>query len=541
MAKISAPKLALPKMTVPKTSSWLPAVALLLCLSMFGMAAVSLFTVGADPESGPKSLPTSVAAQGYQGLRRLLQAQGHEVVTNRFEDGSKGGAAARGDVEVITLDGDGGVFNPNDTVSTYRPNSRQAASESASASAEASAATSVSASSSQASASASEEATDPTGSWIAPDKRRSDHLLYSPLGRTVIVVLPKWHSGSAPGNPRWAANAGLFDDMALRQLLTVLSPVTEKDSPNIDRDEDDKTPPVVTPAPAGKGVFDDGETLYTYDKVAYDIRQSHTRGNLVLHGAPGQSLFGGSLTVGAIDDLQSVTGPNLTPLLVTADGVPLVSRLTVTDGRRQPAVPVYVVSDPDLLNNQILSDPKRVVSALQIVDTLSPAVRHPASLVFNLTFNNLAFDHDLMHALSRPPWLAVPLSLLLLGLGLMWAAFARFGPPVLAEEGAALGRGVQVLADNAARLMAITLKEAKLGPAYAQMVRDEVIRARGYRQVNPNESLDELADRIGQIYGATDSYTALKARAATLITVHQLIDLTRSLHTWKTEIDRASI
>jgi hypothetical protein len=154
----------------------------------------------------------------------------------------------------------------------------------------------------------------------------------------------------------------------------------------------------------------------------------------------------------------------------------------------------------------------------------------------------MGFDHDLLHTLARPPYVAAPLCLLLMGVTLMWAAFSRCGPPLPAPEAAPLGRGVRLLADNAARLFALTMKQPKLAGAYAQHVRDMVLRRRGSDGPAPGgEPPDELAERIGRAHGATDSYLDLKARADKARTVHQLIDITRRLHAWKTEIDRAHI
>lgn len=478
-------------------------------------------------------------------------ARGHATATNRFEDNR--GELTRGDIEIITLNDDSGTFNIE---AQQRRARRQARDFEASMSASASASSSASAS--QDSSSAEVDYDDPVYDYYyeAPDKKRADHVLYHPIGKAVIVVAPKWsNQGLARGNPRWAANAKLIGDEPLRRVLAFLSPVTETTSPNAGYSEDDDEATqeassaastsasddgwIDVEAPDGKGVYDDGDIVTTYDVVDYEIAHTAAKTAISVHGA----LLPAPLNAGRISDLQSIKGPNLTPLLFGPNGEVLISRVTVTGGRPQPKVPVYLVSDPDLLNNQIFADPKKVVAAIEIIERLAPPAKGKAkpSVVFNLTYNNMAFDHDLLHALSRPPYLAVPLSVIVFGLGLLWAAFARFGPPKLVEEGAALGRGVQVLADNAARLMAIAVKEAKLGPAYALMVRDEVLRNRGHRLTNPNESVDELADRIGRLYGATDSYLDLKAQAATLLTVHQLIDLTRKLHAWKTEIDRANI
>ena len=124
---------------------------------------------------------------------------------------------------------------------------------------------------------------------------------------------------------------------------------------------------------------------------------------------------------------------------------------------------------------------------------------------------------------------------------------------------------MQILADNAARLMGLTLKVTKLAPAYAQHIRDMVLKQRsgstnydvlkqrsgstyydalrssGYMQVSSQASPDELADRIGRAHGTTEAFLDLKARAEASLSLHQLIDITRRLYAWKTEIDRAHI
>ncbi len=512
------PGFVVPKLTVPEARRWLPAVVLILCLSMFGMVAVAMFSVGADPESGPSSLPTSTAAQGYQGLKRLLLRQGHAVSSNRFEDGGEGAQPLRSDIEIITLNHDG--------LGTLR-RMRSASSSSSS--------------SDSSSASASSQAEEQPTEANVPEKRRADHILYKPLGKVVIVVAPKWVSGPARGKPRWGSDPQPYPGHVLRRMLMVLSPVASIPSPNVDYDEDDENAQWIrTEAPAGKEVYDDGQTLLTYDIPVYDVRHSRLKGPITVKGAAGQSVFRTPLAVGTITDLQSITGPNLTPVLLGPNGEALISKVSVTQGRAQPVVPVYLISDPDLLNNQILADPKKVVAALEIISALAPGKARP-SVVFNLTFNNLSVDRDLLHALSRPPYLGVSLSLILLGLGLTWAAFSRFGPPLPVAAGPALGRGVKVLADNAARIMAIAVKESQLGPAYAQLIRDEVLKARGHPLGNLQQSQDDLADRIGRLYGAADTYTDLKSGADKLLTVHQLIDYARRLHAWKEQIGRSEI
>jgi len=522
---------------------WLPHIAAFLCLSMVAMATVALFDVNAEPKSPASGQVTSIGAQGFAGLRRLLEAQGATVALNRFEDGNKD--VDRGDLEIVTLDDDGGVFSGDYDRSG---GGQSSASSSVSTSEDASSAGDSASAASADSAEAQRRirrlmsGKGADGGYAVPDTRRVDHLLHHPLGRAVLVVAPKWVVAAATGpQARWGEAADVMAADDISNILAVLAPVIWRPLPK---------PSVIVASKDGD--TDDAPTA-TLERVPYVITRAKAPADVVLSPVDGQDAVTApqmtsqmtSMRTGRIDQLQSITGPNLVPVLTGPHGEVLLSRVIVNaapggGNPPQPAVPVYLLSDPDLLDNQVLSDPARTLTALDLVKALTPPAKKPV-YVFNLTFNALGFDHDLLHALSRPPFIAVPLSLLIAALGLMWAAFARFGPPALEDLRPALGRGVRILADNAARLMAVTLKEAKLGPAYAQMIRDQVLKIRGYRQIDARESADELADRISLIYKATHRYSDLRAQAARVMTVHQLIDVALRLHGWKTEIANAEI
>ena len=518
---MAAQKKKLLKINLGPASGWLPAIIAFLCLGMFAMAVLILFGVNADPEDPQSATVTAVSAQGYAGLRRMLDAEGHATALNRMEDTDE---VTHGDLEIITLSDTYGV-------STFTYDARDDSDDGASAS------DSVSADQDSAQASAAnEDDEDDSSVFQIPQIRRATHLLYKPLGRAVLIVAPKWNAAGYPLHARWAQDPQLMDADELTNMLAVLSPVTEtatvKAAP--------KTTPGVSSDP-GVGIHVGGTTTTTYDKIPYVVARAANPANVVVHGASGQGLFAAPLNAGRIESLQSITAPNLMPVLLGPNGEVILSRVMVTRGRAQTKVPVYLLSDPDLLNNQILAHPQKVTTALSLIDHIVPAQKKPYSVVFNLTFNDESFDHDLLHALSRPPYIGIPLSLLVLALGLMWAAFARFGPAREVPVEPPLGRGVKILADNAARLMAMTLKEVKLGSAYAQLMRDIVLKNRGFLQVQPNTSPDDLADKIGRSHGTSDNYLDLRDQAARVVTVHQLIDVTLRLHAWKTEIERAHI
>ncbi|MGN6423592.1 MAG: hypothetical protein ACTHLA_09815 [Asticcacaulis sp.] len=553
-------RFSLPKLSKAQAANGLPFIALFLCLGLFAMAGIVLVGANSEPVTGQSAYVTGVSAQGYQGLKRLLIARGHPVAVNRDEDGP---ARARADLEIITLDGDNAnlVFGVEPGVSsTDDDNDDKGDGASASSDSAASASASDASAASAQSASGRKERTY----YPAPDPKRANHILYHPLGKVVLVVAPKWSAGRMMKHPLWDVDPDLIPAAIIKNNLEVLAPASETVRDPLFAKADD-----LPPLPEGRARIQSYRRLITFDIPAYDlkrdtrpktaaekkadqVRQTGFTGGggdpYISNDVPVRrpwSASGGGLgayDLGAISGLQSMTAPNLQPVMTTQDGRPILSRLIVTGGRRQPVVPVYVLSEPDLLNNTILADPQRTANALNLIEKLAPKpVGHPASIVFNLTFAGMGFDHDLLHTLARPPYIAAPLCLLLMGLVLMWAAFSRFGPPLPASEAPPLGRGARLLADNAARLFALTMKQPKLAGAYAQHVRDMVLKSRGYMQVSSQEPPDELADRIGRAHGASDSYLDLKARADKTLTVHQLIDITRRLHAWKTEIDRAHI
>lgn len=536
-------------------TGWLPAVAAFLCLCLFGMAAVTLVNLNSVRKTGQKANAAGVSAQGVAGLRRLLEARGHEVELNRLEDGP---VAEPGDLEIITLDDDGATqtyayhFDSDDDSSSSAKSERLVA--------ESSSVSSETASTEDSSAVSASSEAPKYGAAQIPDPRRSKHILTHPLGKVVLVVAPKWNAGVDPRNRYWDRGPALVELSNVRDSLGFLSPVTETPAPKDDKAAAAK----IAASPPDTRTVQNRNSLVTYDLNAYEIRRdarNRTDAEIkaaadgqktlpikhrwTLHPVAGEGGFTAPVPVGEISGLQSITGPNLKPVLVGLNGEAVLSRVIVTGNRPQPKAPVYLLSDPDLINNQILSDPQKVASALNLIDVISPHTSHPGRVVFNLTFNGISFDHDLIHAISRPPFIAVPLCLLIAGLGLMWAAFSRFGPATEAPVTAALGRGVRSLADNAARLLAVTLREVRLGPAYADLVRDQVLKDLfgngGYRSGSSRESADDLAERLGNAQKTTDSFIDLKAHAAKVMTVHQLIDITLRLHAWKTEIQRAHI
>lgn len=523
-------KLLLPKVTLPSASSLLPLMVGLLCAGLFLMAGLILIQPHLDPRPMQSANVAAVSAHGFKGLRAVLEAEGYETTLNRSESGPM---PKKADLAIVTFDQDVAFYNElNEHFEAVPAPEEPAVSESASASessaeaaerrrkeeaqreAEASASRSY-ADANSTSASAPAEAVDDKKEehYVSPSAEKSNRLLYKPLARAVLVVAPKWQAESVKSRPRWARDAQLVPPLTIFNQLTLLSPVIAEPITREDvvtyRIKYKRLPYVLTRAPGAKPA------------------------SYALSPADGQTVITKAYTSGQIRALQSLRGPNLTPLLIGPDGEVLLSKVEPLPGDKPFAGPVYLLSDPDLLNNHILSDPERVAGALSIIRAVGG--EEAKSVVFDVTYNYLAHEQNMLYHVSRAPFVGIPLALLVLGLALMWSAFVRFGPAFDPTREAAHGRGAIVLADNAARIIAKAGREAKLAPAYAQVIRDQVLKTTGMT-AHTLSAADDMAERLSVRYQTTEPYSTLLRDAQTVGGPMQLLSLARRLHEWKRQI-----
>ncbi|MFT3996187.1 MAG: hypothetical protein QM667_02180 [Asticcacaulis sp.] len=514
------------KKALPPVTSFLPAIVGVLIVGLFLMAGLALLTPHLEPEPrGPRGNVTGYSAQGFKGLREILDARGATTALARQETGPVSVA----DLAIVTLDSDGAIYNDDPE---YSEPVEVPASESASTSSSSSSSSSsfnsasveadrqramAEASASQASQNASSTSAQTgagreDGDWAKPNAEKSTRLLYKPVGRVVLVVAPKWDADLMPSHPRWGIDPFLKhpDDIFLQ--LALLSPIHKTAMKEAD-----------------------GSVSYRIDyrRVDYSLTRAPAAKyrSFALNPAAGQDVVRKAYTSGRIRGLQSIRGANLTPLLLGPDGEVLLSRVNPMPGDKPFKAPVYLLSDPDLLNNQILSDAERVAGALSIIDAVAPGAK---TVNFDVTFNDLAYEQDLMHHVARAPFIGVPLAMIVLALGMLWSALSRFGPAHDPATDTPHGRGVTVLADNAARLIAKAGREPKLAPAYAQMVRDQALKAVGLTQ--HRAAPDDLAERLSEKHNTPERYSALRAEADRVRNPMQLLNWARRLHAWKHQI-----
>ncbi|MBO9498844.1 MAG: DUF4350 domain-containing protein [Novosphingobium sp.] len=179
--------------------------------------------------------------------------------------------------------------------------------------------------------------------------------------------------------------------------------------------------------------------------------------------------------------------------------------------------PLVVIAEPDLVNNYGLADKDRALLALSIVEASLEGAHMPVA--FDLTFNGLGQNDNLLTLAFRPPFLAATLCFLIAALVVAWRAFRRFGPPAGAggprmgrrqlaaggvDEAAAMATfafGKRELATNGAALIQRAKRLHLLGAPYAALVRNRIAQALGLRPgadiALTEGAIDALLERRG--------------------------------------------
>jgi hypothetical protein len=225
--------------------------------------------------------------------------------------------------------------------------------------------------------------------------------------------------------------------------------------------------------------------------------------------------------VGRLDEQQRLVGTGFTPILLDKDGRIVIGKLI---GR-----PVYVLADPDLLNNQGLADPWTARQGWQVIDDLATA----NEIAFDLTLNGFGTSKNAkspLQSVFKPPFLPVTLIIVAAGFLAGLHGAVRFGAPAAAARAIAMGK--RTLVDNAAMLFRAARKEHRVGAAYASLTRDLTAQATHAPARLSGEALDDYLDRSGKAEG-DPPYATLAWQAETAEDRDQLLSAARALYRWR--------
>jgi hypothetical protein len=315
--------------------------------------------------------------------------------------------------------------------------------------------------------------TPPPG--VAPDeitKRLADRASLAHAGsedlRPTLIVLPKWITAPDPARAGWVQGAGLLHPAAVAAILPgtrILRPAR----------------PVTV-------------------RAAWDDRPA--------------------IRLDLPAPAQAIAGPDLDTIVADPSGGAVLARM------RDRAV--YVLADPDILDNRGMKNPDSARGAVAMLAAIDPAT--PGTLIFDVSLNGFGRSPNLLKLAFEPPFLGVTLCLLAAGILAGLHAIVRFGPAHREARGIAFGK--TALLDGSADLIRRAGREGRSGERYLALTRDAVATATG----TPADRIDAHLGRL--VGGGGQRWADLADRARAASTGETVVAAARALHQFKKDVTR---
>ncbi|SEQ84813.1 hypothetical protein [Sphingobium sp. YR768] len=320
---------------------------------------------------------------------------------------------------------------------------------------------------------------------VTPEEGRTNisEALIQRATRPTLFVLPKWQMAADADHPGWARYQGLI---GLYEPIGVLAP-----------------------------------------GVNFTMRQYRSGGGvLATHGVPGR--FWAPRPIQVITGIdqknkrQQDRWRKLTPLIDDGKGGIVLAQ--IGDG------PLYVLADPDLLNNRGMKELSQARSALALLDWMNST--DADGIAFDVSSNGFGHSRSPLKLLFEPPFLAMTLAIVVALLLAGIHAFGRFGPPRARARAVAFGKAA--LVDNSALLIRKAGREARLGGRYAAAIRERAARFFGAPARLRDGALDQYLDSLKGKQRFTDLMQAADAASDR----HSLLDAAQALHDWQGDKSR---
>jgi hypothetical protein len=217
---------------------------------------------------------------------------------------------------------------------------------------------------------------------------------------------------------------------------------------------------------------------------------------------------------------QVLSGSEIEPVLIDPKGRVVLAKI----GDQ----PLYVLADPDLLNNHGMANAKQAAAALALLDLLNST--DAESVLFDVTANGLGHSRSPLRLAFDPPFLAVTITIFVGMLLAGWQALVRFGEPRRPQRALAFGK--TALVENTAALIRKAGRETHLASRYVDTIRE---RATALFRLPPWLKGPELDERLDTLPART-KFTTLAAAAESARHRDELLTAARKLNQWLKEV-----
>lgn len=219
--------------------------------------------------------------------------------------------------------------------------------------------------------------------------------------------------------------------------------------------------------------------------------------------------------------LQTVAAEELNPIVADQGGRIVLGQFG--------SEPLYVLADPDLLNNRGMGREQQARAALAMLDFLN--VTDAKAILFDVTSNGLGRSRSPLKLLFEPPFLGVTLAIAAALLLAGFQALTRFGAARRPQR--ALSFGKAALVNNTAALVRRAGREVEMGPRYADVARR---RASALLRLPAGLTESERNERLDAVPAGGPRFSDLAAQAERAATKDDLIVAAKGLHHWFKEL-----
>jgi len=256
-------------------------------------------------------------------------------------------------------------------------------------------------------------------------------------------------------------------------------------------------------------------------------------GQVAIEAAPGKKqqvparLAGHSFTAWLPDNVQTISGDNLETLIAGPGGGAVLAQVGDRD--------LYILADPDLINNLAFASRDRAVGGAILVDAIADYA-DADGLAFDVTLNGFGGQRSLLRFAFVPPFIGITLCLIAAGLLALWQAWMRFGPAL--KPGRAIPVSKAALIANSADLIRQARRELDGADAYVKSQRTAIAR-----RLHAPGGLDDAETDVWidkHLRGGGDLFSSLARRLPLARNTHEFVADAQALHDIRKDLLRDS-
>lgn len=196
---------------------------------------------------------------------------------------------------------------------------------------------------------------------------------------------------------------------------------------------------------------------------------------------------------------------------------------------------LYILSDPDLVNNLAFANRERAKAAAALIDAIAEDAEADA-LTFDVTLNGLGSGRSLLRFAFVPPFIGITLCLIAAGLLALWQAWVRFGPAL--KPGRAIPVSKAALIANSADLIKQARRELDGADAYVKSQRIAIARRLHAPSGLDDAATDRWIDK--HLRAGSDLFSSLARRLPLARNTHEFLADAQALHDIRKDLLRDS-